>query len=90
MRNQNPNCEVIRPTISSLQPAVKEVAAVFRRYRLTYDQSAYVVKRARYLSKVEQVRKVIALPKTLSDDELKRFSSQYNEAAMQNMSCCFD
>jgi integrase/recombinase XerD len=73
MRSSKLNCEVVSVTEASLDPAIREVCSVIRRYRLTYDQLAYVLKSARRRMEIVAPRRVPPLPKALSEDQLQRF-----------------
>lgn len=73
MRYTKRKCEVLDLADASLLPAIREVAGVFRRFRLTYDQSAYVVRRARALVELRNERPAKTLPRNLTREELRRF-----------------
>jgi integrase/recombinase XerD len=56
-----------------LAAAIREVAGVFRRYRLDYHQSAYVVRRARAAQEIQKERPTKCLPKVLTDQQVTDF-----------------
>jgi integrase len=64
----------------SLQAAIKEAALLLKKYRLSYDQSLYVVKTARKLVGLGRPTKPKLLPKALSTEELDRFFAAVRKA----------
>lgn len=73
MRYTNQKSEVVDLPNQTLLPAIREVASVFRRHRLSYDQTAYVVRRARSMVELRNERSRKALPLNLTREELRRF-----------------
>ena len=69
LRNTNQKSE----SETSLQDAIREMASVVRRHRLDYQQTAYVLRKARALVGVEKLHIGKRLPKILTDTERDAF-----------------
>lgn len=73
MRFSDSKCEVLTVADTSLEPAIRELCSLIRRYRLGYDQLGYVAKCARRRLDLQPPGRPAPLPKALSQDELDRF-----------------
>ncbi len=74
MRNTKPKNAICDSTDQpELAAAIREIAGVFRRYRLDYHQTAYVVRRARAAQSIQKERPQKRLPKILTDDQVTTF-----------------
>ena len=71
MRSQKPKSEVVE--LQPLEPAVREVATIIRRYRLSYEQLSYVTKMARRRTDLRNPRPTKKLPRNLTDQQLASF-----------------
>lgn len=67
--------------IQTFDPAIREVASVLRRYRLGYDQSAYIMKMARKTVGLHRPSKGRKLPKSLSNEQLDAFFASVAKGA---------
>lgn len=73
MRSSDSKCEVLTVADTTLEPAIRELCSLIRRYRLSYDQLGYVAKCARRRLELQPPGRPAPLPKALSQDELDRF-----------------
>lgn len=73
MRNVKPKDATVDFTEAALADAIRDVTNAFRRHRLNYFQTQYVVRRARAALGIAKVAPAKRLPKTLSDAEVAAF-----------------
>lgn len=71
MRSRKAKSEVVE--LQPLEPAVREVATIIRRYRLSYEQLSYVTKMARRRTELRNPRPSKKLPRNLTDQQLASF-----------------
>jgi integrase/recombinase XerD len=89
MRCHNRNDEVLDLAERSLEQAIRETTSVFRRHRLSYDQTIYVTKRARAALAIEQKRPAKRLPKNLTREQLRAFFASVDAAGVAEHSLLF-
>lgn len=80
MRNAIRKDAIIDLAEASLADAIRDTANVFRRHRLSYQQTQYVVRRARASLGIRKAQAPKKLPKALSDTEVAAFFRAVKEA----------
>jgi len=76
MRYSNQNCELAETVdiaSKTLAPVIREITAIIRKNRLTYDQFAYVLKQARKQANLAPAKRLQKLPKSLSPEQVESF-----------------